>query len=57
MQLEKFECLDSKELELVEGGIGFLAACAAVAGVGAALSVCYKAGVAVGKAIYNYKNN
>lgn len=34
------------------GGITFLGACAAIYGVGCALSVCYKGGKAIGQGIY-----
>lgn len=48
--------LSAIELNDVEGGIGFLAACAAVAGVCAAVGGCYKAGTAIGKFIYNVRH-
>lgn len=44
--------VSEEALDNVSGGISFLAACAAVAGVGAAVSVCYKGGKAIGQAIY-----
>lgn len=44
--------MSEEALDNVSGGIGFLAACAAVAGVGAAVGACYKGGKAIGQAIY-----
>lgn len=44
--------VSEEALDEVAGGIGFLAACAAIAGAGAALSFLYKGGKAIGQAIY-----
>lgn len=45
--------LSDNEMMNVDGGITFLTACAAVAGVCAAVAGCYKAGAAIGKFIKN----
>ena len=49
-----FADLSFDEMNETDGGaIGIIAACKAIAAVGTALGVCYQAGVAVGKFIYN----
>ena len=44
--------LSENDLVEVAGGIGILAAAAAVAAVGGALGVCYKGGTKIGQALY-----
>lgn len=44
--------ISENDLDSVAGGISFLGACAAIYGVGCALSVCYKGGKAIGQGIY-----
>ncbi len=45
--------LSANETEDIDGGIGFLAACAAVTAVCAAVGGCYKVGTGIGKFIRN----
>ena len=56
MSLNKnFEEISQDEIMDIDGGIGVLAAAAAVAGVCAAGYGCYQIGVAVGKFVKNVR--